>query len=80
MNKTMKSILYASSILLVLVACLLTGHSQSPLRFLFFPLIILLADRTTLNILLKAGFKRVHSLRGGINAWAKEVDPSLPIY
>lgn len=56
MNKTMKSILYASSIFLVLVACLLTGHNQSPLRFLFFPLIILLADRTTLNILLKAGF------------------------
>ena len=33
-----------------------------------------------LEILVSAGFKRVKNLRGGINAWAREVDPSLPIY
>ena len=30
--------------------------------------------------LMKAAGFRVKSLRGGINAWAKEIDPSLPIY
>jgi signal transduction histidine kinase/CheY-like chemotaxis protein len=55
MNEPLKSILYASSLLLVLAACLLTGHSQSPVRFLFFPLIVLLAGRITLNYLLKSG-------------------------
>ncbi len=30
--------------------------------------------------LMKAAGFRVKSLRGGINAWAREVDPSLPIY
>jgi adenylyltransferase/sulfurtransferase len=33
-----------------------------------------------LELLASAGFKKVKNLRGGINAWAKEVDPSLPIY
>lgn len=33
-----------------------------------------------LELLTSAGFKRVKNLLGGINAWAKEVDPSLPIY
>jgi adenylyltransferase/sulfurtransferase len=28
----------------------------------------------------RAGFKNVSNLAGGINAWAKEVDPSLPTY
>jgi adenylyltransferase/sulfurtransferase len=27
-----------------------------------------------------AGFKKVKNLKGGINAWARTVDPSLPIY
>ncbi|MDQ3029056.1 MAG: rhodanese-like domain-containing protein, partial [Actinomycetota bacterium] len=27
-----------------------------------------------------AGFKRVRSLRGGINAYAREVDESIPTY
>ncbi len=31
-------------------------------------------------ILLKAGFKNVRSLEGGINSWAKKIDPSLPQY
>ena len=33
-----------------------------------------------LEILASAGFKKVKNLRGGINAWAIDVDPSLPIY
>jgi adenylyltransferase/sulfurtransferase len=33
-----------------------------------------------LEILASAGFKKVKNLKGGINAWAIEVDDSLPIY
>lgn len=33
-----------------------------------------------LDILASAGFRKVKNLKGGINAWAREVDPSLPIY
>ncbi len=33
-----------------------------------------------LELLVSAGFKKVKNLRGGINAWAREVDPKLPIY
>ncbi len=33
-----------------------------------------------LELLVSAGFKKVWNLQGGINAWAKEVDNSLPIY
>jgi adenylyltransferase/sulfurtransferase len=33
-----------------------------------------------LEILRAAGFARVRSLRGGIDAWATEVDPSVPRY
>jgi rhodanese-related sulfurtransferase len=33
-----------------------------------------------LELLVSAGFKKVKNLKGGINAWAKEIDPSLPIY
>ncbi|MDX9992925.1 MAG: molybdopterin-synthase adenylyltransferase MoeB [Anaerolineales bacterium] len=33
-----------------------------------------------LELLARAGFKRLHNLQGGINAWAKEIDPNLPIY
>ncbi len=33
-----------------------------------------------LELLASAGFKKVKNLKGGINAWAKEVDPRLPIY
>ncbi len=32
------------------------------------------------ELLKQAGFTRVHNLRGGIVAWARDVDPSLPIY
>jgi len=31
-------------------------------------------------LLVSAGFKKVKNLKGGINAWAKDVDESLPIY
>jgi molybdopterin/thiamine biosynthesis adenylyltransferase/rhodanese-related sulfurtransferase len=33
-----------------------------------------------LELLVSAGFRKVKNLKGGINAWAQEVDPSLPIY
>ncbi len=33
-----------------------------------------------LELLVSAGFRRVKNLKGGINAWAEEIDPSLPIY
>lgn len=33
-----------------------------------------------LHILLGAGFRKLHNLQGGMNAWAREVDPSQPIY
>ncbi|HEY5984455.1 MAG TPA: molybdopterin-synthase adenylyltransferase MoeB [Anaerolineales bacterium] len=33
-----------------------------------------------LELLASAGFKKVKNLEGGINAWAREVDTSMPIY
>jgi adenylyltransferase/sulfurtransferase len=33
-----------------------------------------------LELLAGAGFRKLKNLRGGINAWANEVDPSLPLY
>jgi adenylyltransferase/sulfurtransferase len=33
-----------------------------------------------LELLTSAGFKKVKNLKGGINAWAREVDTNLPIY
>jgi molybdopterin/thiamine biosynthesis adenylyltransferase/rhodanese-related sulfurtransferase len=33
-----------------------------------------------LELMASAGFRRVKNLRGGINAWAREVDPDLRIY
>lgn len=33
-----------------------------------------------LELLVSAGFRRVKNLRGGLNAWAREVDPTMPIY
>ena len=33
-----------------------------------------------LELLLGAGFRKIKNLKGGINAWARDVDPSLPIY
>ena len=32
------------------------------------------------DVLTQAGFSDVHNLRGGILAWAKQVDPGMPIY
>jgi adenylyltransferase/sulfurtransferase len=32
------------------------------------------------ELMLSAGFRKVKNLKGGINAWAKQVDPNLPIY
>lgn len=33
-----------------------------------------------LELLVSAGFRKVKNLKGGINAWAREVDGSLPVY
>jgi sulfur-carrier protein adenylyltransferase/sulfurtransferase len=33
-----------------------------------------------LELLVSAGFRKVKNLKGGINAWAREVDPSMPLY
>jgi molybdopterin/thiamine biosynthesis adenylyltransferase/rhodanese-related sulfurtransferase len=33
-----------------------------------------------LELLLSAGFRKIKNLKGGINAWAREVDPSIPVY
>ena len=33
-----------------------------------------------LELLASAGFKKVKNLKGGINAWAREVDKDLPVY
>jgi molybdopterin/thiamine biosynthesis adenylyltransferase/rhodanese-related sulfurtransferase len=33
-----------------------------------------------LHILLGAGFRNLHNLKGGLNAWVREIDPSQPIY
>ncbi len=33
-----------------------------------------------LELLASAGFRKLKNLKGGINAWAEDVDPSLPIY
>jgi len=33
-----------------------------------------------LELLRGAGFRKLKNLKGGINAWAREVDPSLPVY
>jgi adenylyltransferase/sulfurtransferase len=33
-----------------------------------------------LELLLSAGFRKVKNLKGGINAWAEEIDPELPVY
>jgi adenylyltransferase/sulfurtransferase len=33
-----------------------------------------------LELLLSAGFRKVKNLQGGINAWAEDIDPDLPVY
>ncbi len=33
-----------------------------------------------LELLAGAGFRKLKNLRGGINAWARDVDPKLPVY
>ena len=37
-------------------------------------------SRRALELLVSAGFRKVKNLKGGINAWAEQVDPSQPIY
>ncbi len=32
------------------------------------------------QILMESGFKKVHNLQGGIDAWSQIVDPSVPRY
>jgi adenylyltransferase/sulfurtransferase len=33
-----------------------------------------------LELLAGAGFRRIKNLKGGINAWAQEIDPRIPVY
>ena len=33
-----------------------------------------------LELLVGAGFRKVKNLKGGINAWAEQIDPTLPVY
>jgi molybdopterin/thiamine biosynthesis adenylyltransferase/rhodanese-related sulfurtransferase len=33
-----------------------------------------------LELLLSAGFRKVKNLQGGINAWAEDIDPEMPVY
>ncbi len=33
-----------------------------------------------LELLVSAGFRKVKNLKGGLNAWAREVDPNVPVY
>src|SRR5512135_26655 len=56
MNAKVREILFASSILPVLALCLWHGRGDSPFKFIFFPLIILLAFRISRSTLLKTGF------------------------
>jgi len=37
-------------------------------------------SRRATELLLKEGFKQVSNLRGGITAWANEIDPSIAKY
>lgn len=37
-------------------------------------------SQRALELLVSAGFRKVKNLQGGINAWAREVDKSLPVY
>ena len=37
-------------------------------------------SQRALELLAGAGFRKVRHLKGGINAWASEIDPTLPIY
>ena len=33
-----------------------------------------------LELLVGAGFRKVKNLKGGINAWSREIDPTIPLY
>jgi signal transduction histidine kinase len=55
MSIKVKEILYATTVFLVLVASLFTGREQSPLRYLYIPLIIFLAMKIKLPMLIGAG-------------------------
>jgi adenylyltransferase/sulfurtransferase len=32
------------------------------------------------ELLMKAGFRKIHNLKGGVLAWSEQVDPSMPKY
>lgn len=55
MSDRLCKILYASSFLLLLALCYVTGDIGSPFRFLYYPLIILYALRLSFNTLLLSG-------------------------
>ncbi len=37
-------------------------------------------SRQAIQILQRAGFRKLRNLEGGINAWAEKIDPSIPTY
>jgi len=37
-------------------------------------------SRQVATFLAKNGFSRVHNLTGGIDAWSRTIDPSVPLY
>lgn len=37
-------------------------------------------SRRATEFLLQQGFTQVHNLKGGISAWAREIDPKMPTY
>jgi rhodanese-related sulfurtransferase len=32
------------------------------------------------HFLARQGFERVHNLAGGVDAWARAIDPAMPVY
>ena len=58
---------------------------QNPRTWVPWPALLTAGFRLSANIingrlLAGAGFRKQKNLRGGINAWARQVDPRLPVY
>ncbi len=55
MDKRIKSTLFVSTVLALIPLCLFTGGWNSPAKFMFFPLVLLLSSRLEPNFLFAAG-------------------------
>ena len=55
MNKCITIVLYCFSFLVILLLCLYTGGIESPARFLYFPLIVILSQRLSSKLLIGTG-------------------------